>query len=95
MTMNYYNSTGDDFDFAGDENPMVGTEVDNFSKYESVNPIWDYFLRHMNGEKAKCMKCDRIVSIKGGNTRTMRAHMRLVHKTDVAAKSTYVNSHVF
>ena len=95
---NYDRSTGDGLDYFRDkENYVAGTENDCFKKNDSANrgpnPIWDYFLRHVNGERAKCIKCDRTVSIKGGCTGMMRAHMRLVHKIQVDHSQWYVNSH--
>ena len=69
-------------------------EEENFKKKDSANPIWHYFLRHINGGKAKCTKCDKILSIKGGCTGAMRSHMKMVHKMKVALKSTYVNSYL-
>ena len=91
----YEKITGDDLeDFREEEVPVAGTEVENFKKNESFNPIWEHFLRHTDGGRAKCIKCHRIVSIKGGCTGPMRTHMRLVHKREVAKKSAYVNSQV-
>ena len=90
-------SAGDDLDYFGEEenpeeNPVLETEDKNFKKNDSANPIWDCFLRHINGEEAKCIRCDRIVSNKGGATSAMRAHMRMVHKMKVVTKANYVNS---
>ena len=91
----YEKDTGDDLeDFREEEVPVAGTEDENFKKNESFNPIWEHFLRHVNGGRAKCIKCHRIVSIKGGCTGSMRTHMRLVHKREIATKSAYVNSQV-
>ena len=72
-------------------------EDNNFKKNISDNPIWEYFLRHKNGEKAKCTTCpNSIVSIKGGATGPMRNHMKLKHKTKVELKpnSSNLNSKV-
>ena len=59
----------------------------DFKKVTSDNPIWEYFLRHKNGEVAKCMTCPNSnLKIKGGSTGPMRNHMRLKHKTTVDLK---------
>ena len=70
------------------------TEDENFRRNNdrSTNPIWEYFLRHVNGAIAKCRKCGGILSIKGGNTGTMRNHMKLKHKLQVRLSAAYVNA---
>ena len=68
-------------------------EDKNFKKVTSDNPIWEYFLRHKNGEKAKCTTCpNSIVSIKGGCSGPMRNHMKLKHKTKVDLKGNATNA---
>ena len=81
-----------------DKSWMDELEDDHFKKYESDNPIWDYFLRDKNQEKAKCITCpDSILSIKNGNTGSMRNHMKLKHKIKVGlkpnAQNTYHDTH--
>ena len=69
------------------------TEDENFKEYYSNNPIWGHFLRHKNREKAKCITCHSILSIKGGNTGSMRAHMKIKHKIKVGFKPKAQNAY--
>ena len=50
------------------------------------NPIWEYFLKHENGLKAKCTTCtNSIVGLNYG-TSTMRIHMKKKHKIIVKTR---------
>ena len=76
------------------ESTLEETNHENFKKKDSANPIWDYFLQHVDGGISKCKKCGRILYNKGGTTGGMRNHMKSVHKMEIATKATYIESHV-
>ena len=80
-----YEKSSDEIDYFRYEE----ADYENFKKNDSANPIWDYFLQHINGELAKCTNCDRILSVKGGSTGTMRNHMKNVHLMKVVTKASY------
>ncbi|CAK8690989.1 unnamed protein product [Clavelina lepadiformis] len=48
-----------------------------FKRFKSDNPVWGYFLRSRNGERAKCETCENTISCKGGSTGEMRNHLGL------------------
>ena len=39
-----------------------------FKRIKSKNPVWDYFPRSRNGERAKCETCEKTISCTGGST---------------------------
>ena len=50
------------------------------AKRQQKSKVWLHFQRQVkNDEHAKCMKCDAIVSCKGGNTSVMRKHLKAIH----------------
>ena len=51
-----------------------------FKRFKSENPVWGYFLRSRNGDRAKCETCENTISCKGGSTGAMRNHLCLKHK---------------
>ena len=51
-----------------------------FKRIKSENPVWDYFLRSRNGERANCETCKKTISCEGGSTGAMRNHLSLKHK---------------
>ena len=59
-----------------------------FKRIKSENPVWDYFLRSKNGERAKCETCEKTISCKGGSTGAMRNHLSLKHKIFLDTKKT-------
>ena len=59
-----------------------------FKRIKSENPVWDYFLRSRNNEKAKCETCEKTISCKGGSTGAMRNHLSLKHKIFLDTKKT-------
>ena len=46
-----------------------------FKRIKSENPVWDYFLRSRNGERAICETCEKTISCKGESTGAMRNHL--------------------
>ena len=59
-----------------------------FKRFKSENPVWGYFLRSKNSEKAKCETCKTTISCKGGSTGAMRNHLSLKHKILLNTKKT-------
>ena len=59
-----------------------------FKRFKSENPVWGYFQRSTNGQRAKCDTCGTNISCKGGSTGAMRNHLHLKHKIQVGAKTT-------
>ena len=51
-----------------------------FKRFKSENPVWGYFLRSRNGDRAKCEICENTISCKGRSTGAMRNHLCLKHK---------------
>jgi len=59
-----------------------------FKRFKSENPVWGYFQRSTNGERAKCDTCGTNISCKGGSTGGMRNHFYLKHKIQADVKKT-------
>ena len=59
-----------------------------FKRFKSENPVWGYFLRSKNGERAECETCKITISCKGGTTGAMRNHLSLKHKITLDTKKT-------
>ena len=59
-----------------------------FKRFKSENPVWGYFLRSKNGERAECETCKTKISCKGGSTGAMRNHLSLKHKILLDTKKT-------
>ena len=57
-----------------------------FKRCKSDYPVWSYFSRSKNGERAKCETCKNTVFCKGGSTEAMRNHLSLKHKIVLDAK---------
>ena len=51
--------------------------------------IWNYFLREVNGDFAKCNQgnCTKLIKAIGGSTTGMREHLKRVHKIEVPTTS--------
>ena len=49
-----------------------------FKRFKS--PVWGYFLRSRNGDRAKCETCENTIFCKDGSTEAMRNHLCLKRK---------------
>lgn len=62
----------------------------HFAEYEQTNlgkktdrpPIWNYYLREMNGQYAKCLNCDKVL-FNRKSTGSLHSHLKGVHKMKV------------
>ncbi len=54
-----------------------------FTEFKSESPVWTYFLRCKEREKARCNTCQDILACKGGSTSGLRSHLKIKHKINL------------
>lgn len=57
----------------------------NYNKGKSL--VWDYFLREISGNSAKCIKCDKILQVKGGSTKGLFGHLKGKHEINLIKRN--------
>ncbi len=65
-----------------EETSSRGSYTMEFSECNSESPVWGYFLRCKEKEKAKCyVTCNAVLCGWGGSASGLRAHLRIKHRS--------------
>lgn len=60
-------------------------------KSQDENSVWRFFLTNKERNKAKCLKCMRIIKTEGSSTSSMHSHMKNKHKINTLKRLINVN----